>query len=409
MTPAPLSGRSLVDVVRLLVVQEPVLQVVLEATARAMTDALDADGCLIYQVETSGELVAAATFPPRAAGEPELRLPAGFGVAGRVAADRVAVTLVDDSPRNPLHRRLLGLAEGQRVSRLCVPARDPAGDCLAVVAVHTLRRRAFEAAESALSQQAADLLALRLSLERSASSIRSLREQWDGLVAATVAAQETERRRVATDLHDGVSQVVASLTFHLSAAEVALGEADIGYAAEQVRAARRLADLAVGETRSAITGLHSPVVDDLGLAAGLASLAHSVPNLRIDVDAPDSLELPEHLVISLFRVAQEAVRNVVKHAEAEKAEIHLRQQGPQVVLVVADDGRGFDAARTLATALPGPRYGLAGMAERVHLLGGRLQISSQPGQGTTVEVRVPLPPVDVAAGNAPGPPAGDCC
>ncbi|MBN9619418.1 MAG: GAF domain-containing sensor histidine kinase [Actinobacteria bacterium] len=394
MTARPLDGRALLEAVRPLVTHEPELQVVLNSVARAVSDALGTDGCLIYRVATGGELVAEAVFPVPASGEQQLRLPAGFGVTGRVAADGIAVTLVDDSPRNLLHRQLLGLRDGQRVSRLCVPARDPGGTCVAVLALHALSHRVFHTDEIGLSQQIADLLGLRLSLERSSTAVRTLRAEWDGLVAATVAAQETERRRVAADLHDGVSQVLAGLTFHLSAAEVALGDADLAFATEQVRAARRLADLAVGETRSAITGLHSPVIDDLGLAAGLASLAHSIPSLHIDVDAQEDLDLPEHVVISLFRIAQEAVQNVVKHAAADKAELRLARHGRSLVLTVSDDGAGFDTSQAMPGAHSGPRYGLASMAERVHLIGGRLRVNSQPGQGTTVEVRVPLPAVD---------------
>jgi two-component system NarL family sensor kinase len=173
---------------------------------------------------------------------------------------------------------------------------------------------------------------------------------------------------------------------------VALGDGDVGYVAEQVAAARSLADLALGETRSAITGLHSPVLDDLGLAAGLASMARAVPNLKVEVDA-EEFALPDHVSTSLFRIAQESVQNVVKHAEASKAVIRLAKHGHMVVLSIMDDGSGFDAPSQLSgiprTVTAGSAYGLTGMAERVHLLGGRLRIKSRPALGTTVEVTVP--------------------
>lgn len=392
MSRIPEAADGLLDVIRRLVTAEPALEVVLVEAARAVTGALAVDGCLIYRVENSGELTMSACHP-RPATADQLRLAPGFGVTGRVAADGIAVTLVDDNPRNPLHRQLLGLTDGQRASRLCVPARDPDGRPVAVLAVHSRCHREFLATEITLAQQAADLLALRVRLEHSTASVAALRAEWDGLVAATVAAQEAERRRVAADLHDGVSQAIAGLTFHLSAAEVALTDNDIGYVSDQVQAARRLADLAVGETRSAITGLHSPVLDDLGLAAGLASMARSIPTVRIDVHAQD-LELPEHIVISLFRIAQEAVQNIVKHADVDRAEIHLAQHGHSVVLTVTDGGKGFDSRAELAGApglgSSGTRYGLAGIAERVHLIGGQLQLTSAPGRGSTVEVRVPI-------------------
>lgn len=368
---------SLLASVREVVTREPKLRDVLEQTGALIAGALGADGCLIPVVE-SGQLVVGP-----------LRMTVGFGVMGRVAADGIPVTLVDDNPRNPLHRDLLGLAAGDLVSRLVVPARVPSGDCTAVVAVHQRRRRSFTPAEVSLCQRAADLLALRIALDSAASDAASCRADWDGLVAATVAAQEAERRRVAADLHDGVSQAIASLTFHLSAASSAIASGDLTFAGEQVAAARTLAELAVGETRSAITGLHSPVIDDLGLAAALTSLARSVPSLSITVEA-DDVDLPEPVTVSLFRVAQEAVQNVVKHADASGAEISLVWQGNSVVLTVSDDGRGFAATTEMPRAGTSTgRYGLAGMAERVHLIGGVLRVRSAPGEGTTIEVTVP--------------------
>jgi len=365
---------------------------VLAGATRLLTEGLGADGCLLYRVEDNDELVVTAIHPPHPGGLPLLRLRAGFGVIGRVAADQIPAVLVDDTPRNQVHRQLLGLRAGERVSRLCVPARSAQGRCRAVLAVHNRSRRGFDPAEVDLAQQVADLVGLRMELDRVATSLATYEREWEGLVAVTVAAQEAERRRVAGDLHDGVTQAIASLIFHLSAVDLALTESDLEYAAAQVRVARSVADLAFAETRSAISGLHSPVLDDLGLAAGLASMARSVPNLDVDVDAED-LDLPEHIESALFRVAQEALQNVVKHARAGRAGIRLARHGRSVVLRVSDDGRGFPAPGHLSSVPQGraatPRYGLSGMYERVHLIGGHLSVSSTPGAGCVVEVVVP--------------------
>ncbi len=379
--------------IRELVTRQPSLDVLLDAAATLLAAALGADGCLIYRVEPDGELAVAACSPaPARAGDP-LRLPAGFGVTGRVAADGIPAILIDDNPRNVRHRELLGLAEGERVSRLCVPGRLPGGSCPAVVAVHARSHREFADHDVRLAQEVADLVALRVQLSVLDNATADFRRGWDSLVAATVTAQEAERRRVAGDLHDGVTQAIASLTYHLSAAELALADGDLSYVRTQVAAAMNLADLAFGETRSAITGLHSPVLDDLGLAAGLVSMARAVPNLPIEVNAQD-LDLPEHVRMSLFRIAQEAVQNVVKHAEATKATIGLVKHGHLAVLTIVDDGRGFDAPGNLSVLPsverpPGSKYGLTGMLERVHLIGGQLSVTSRPGEGTRLEVTVP--------------------
>jgi two-component system NarL family sensor kinase len=374
---------------RLMTGQHP-LAAVLAAAAGHFAEALRADGCLIYTVEDNDDLVMAAAHPPRTV-DAKLRLRRGFGVTGRVAVDGIPVVLVDDRPRNPVHRELLGISADQPVSRLCVPARTPAGGCSAVVAVHSRTRRRFLPPEVALVQQLADLVGLRVELDRATSSLSRHRQDWEGLAAATVAAQETERRRLAGDLHDGVTQAIASLAFHLSAAELALDEGDLDYVTAQVRAAREVADLAFAETRSAISGLHSPVLEDLGLAAGLLSMARKVPNLAVDVDVED-LGLPGHVENALFRIAQEAVQNAAKHAQAERAGITLRRQGRSVVLRVSDDGRGFDAPGTASAPLPGraaAQYGLTGMSERVQLIGGHLSVNSRPGAGCVVEVVIP--------------------
>ncbi|MEV8508610.1 GAF domain-containing protein [Actinoplanes sp. NPDC051475] len=361
---------------------EPALTTMLAEVARLLTDALGADGCLVFLAESGGDLVLAASHPRVASTGPPVRVPEGSGLAGRAAADGVPVSCEDDSPRHPGHREVLGLGAGQTVSRLCVPARVAGGGSCAVLAVHSRTRREFGGAEVDAAQRVADLVGLRVCVAAALATMRDHQDEWDAVVAGAVAAQEAERRRVAADLHDGLTQAIASLTFHLSAADVALGDGDVGYVAEQVAAARSLADLALGETRSAITGLHSPVLDDQGLAAGLAAMARAVPGLRVEVDAAE-FPVPHHVGTSLFRIAQESVQNVVKHAGASRAVIRLAKHGHMVMLSVTDDGCGFDAPGQAST------YGLRGMAERVHLLGGRLRIGSQPGEGTTVEVTVP--------------------
>ncbi|MCL2483079.1 MAG: GAF domain-containing sensor histidine kinase [Propionibacteriaceae bacterium] len=369
----------------------PDLSGMLNRAAALFAEGWRTDGALIWQVLPDGEIAPVAGYPP---GLPDLdaaRMPVGSGVVGRVAAEAIPVALVDDSPRNQAHRQLLGLPPGGLVSRLCVPARLPSGSVVAVVALHQRQRRVFTAQETEQCQQGADLLALRIGLDTAAASEATQRAILDGLVAATVTAQEAERRRVATDLHDGVSQAIAGLAFHLSAAATALSDGDPDYANTQVAAARELADLAMGETRAAITGLHSPVIDDLGLAAGLTSMARVIPNLDIDVTA-DEVELSEAVTVSLFRIAQEAIQNVVKHAGAEHASIQLVQRGTSVVLSISDDGNGFapPLGDGLSAGAATGRYGLPGMAERARLIDGRFSIRSAPGEGTTIEVTVPI-------------------
>src|SRR5690606_20540832 len=120
-----------------------------------------------------------------------------------------------------------------------------------------------------------------------------------------VAAQETERRRLAADIHDGITQRLCSLRFHLDAATEALTE-DPAFTAAQLARSRELARLTLDEARAAINGLRPPVLDDLGLADSLASLARSTAGVEIEVDV-DECPLAEHVEIALYRIAQEAL------------------------------------------------------------------------------------------------------
>jgi signal transduction histidine kinase len=210
--------------------------------------------------------------------------------------------------------------------------------------------------------------------------------------------QEHERRRMAGEIHDGISQRIVSLFFHLSAAADAIPGAP-GIAAEQVARAQELAAAALDETRSAIAGLRPPVLDDLGLAASLESLGHSFPTLDVRIDAAP-LSMAEHAETAVYRTAQEALQNAAKHARARSIRVRLYRQKDRAVLEVTDDGSGFDPVAAPAAGTPaGPTgFGLSGMRERAELLGGRLELTSAPGRGTTVRLSIPYLP----AAQSPG-------
>ena len=139
------------------------------------------------------------------------------------------------------------------------------------------------------------------------------------------------------------------------------------------------------EAHAALAGLRPPVLEDLGLADALASLARSIAQLPVTVLA-DTHRLPEHMEIALYRIAQEALQNVVKHAHATTARVELRCDTTRAFLRISDNGRGFD---TTAHDPGATSYGLRSMAERAELIGGRLDVTSRLGQGTTVTATAP--------------------
>ncbi|MFZ0873610.1 MAG: sensor histidine kinase, partial [Pseudonocardiaceae bacterium] len=163
---------------------------------------------------------------------------------------------------------------------------------------------------------------------------------------------------------------------------------DPASAAEQIARAQELAAGALDETRQAIAGLRPPVLDDLGLAASLESLARSIPLPNVAVDTVLT-DLPEHVETAVYRIAQEALQNVMKHASAAHVQLRLSAVAGAVLLEISDDGVGFDPASTAGRAGP-VGYGLPGMQQRAELLGGQLTADSAPGRGTVMRLRVPV-------------------
>ena len=153
--------------------------------------------------------------------------------------------------------------------------------------------------------------------------------------------------------------------------------------------AKELATAALDEARAAITGLRPFVLDDLGLGPGLESLGRSLVGIEVEVDV-EPVDLPAHVEVALYRIAQEALQNVVKHAEATSVLVRLAAADDGVRLVVTDDGQGFDED-IVAGAEDRHSYGLVGIRERAELIGASLTLTSRPGTGTTVEVLVPVP------------------
>jgi PAS domain S-box-containing protein len=257
---------------------------------------------------------------------------------------------------------------------------------LAIARDVTARKRAEERLRR-LNEELEDLVA-----ERTSKLVES-QHRLKALVGRVVAAQDEERRKVAYEVHDGLTQTAVAVHQHLQrfadrhppGSVVVEGELDRALA---------LAQRTVREARHVIEGLRPTVLDDFGLAAAVRL---QVEELRADgwqVHYEEDLgqERPGMDVETvLFRVAQEALTNVKKHARATTVRIVLRRLEEKVRLEVADEGKGFDPSEPKREGrAAGQRVGLSSMRERVELLGGRLNIWSEPEVGTTVVAEVPL-------------------
>lgn len=212
------------------------------------------------------------------------------------------------------------------------------------------------------------------------------------LLRRIVSAQEDEQRRISRELHDQMGQSLAALLLGLKSLKDSVKEAGGKQFIQRLQdITNRIAD----EMHSLIRELRPTALDDLGLHTALANYVEEWSqrsNLEFDFHANGLLDqrLPTQLESTIYRIVQEAVNNVIKHANAENVSIILEKRGNRVLLIVEDDGVGFDVEGLLETPAKKRRLGLLGMQERVALVGGSLSIESTPGVGTTVLVHIDM-------------------
>jgi signal transduction histidine kinase len=198
-------------------------------------------------------------------------------------------------------------------------------------------------------------------------------------------AAAQERSRLARELHDSVTQTIFSMNLTAQAARL-LVEKEPGRAAEQIERLQQLARSAVGEIQVLVSQLRPRSLAEEGLAAALRRLVaerESRDGLHIHLEVKGDKALPEAVAVGLYRIAQEALNNVAKHAGTQEAILRLDLAGERGCLEVQDHGAGFDPG---GVSLQGGHVGLVGMAERARELGWQLSCSSQPGYGTRIRV-----------------------
>ncbi|MGH3489870.1 MAG: ATP-binding protein [Actinopolymorphaceae bacterium] len=391
---------ALVDVLEAISIASPV-DVLTARVAPLVARLTAADACLVFvRDESDGSIALSGATPPFDRDVGRVSLPHGDGPAGWVARHD-GTAIVARCEAGARDGSLPGLDVDGYMSFASVPMASSPGGLAGVLRVYARARREFTEQDVRLLTSIGGLIAGAIHQNVLHGRLAASDRAHERFTEQAIAAQEAERRRLAADIHDGITQRLCSLRFHLDAAADAL-TAEPSFAAEQLLVARTLARLTLDEARVAINGLRPPVLDDLDLADSLASLARparTIAGVEVLVDV-DECVLPGHVEVALYRIAQEALQNVVKHASASTVRLQLRRTGDSVVLEVADDGRGWDregGARSGAAADPmradDPArggYGLQGMAERAELIGGGLTVTSRPGRGTTVTATVPL-------------------
>ena len=238
-------------------------------------------------------------------------------------------------------------------------------------------------------------------LSRLAAAINSMLDRLDertlqmrALTERVINAHEEERKRIARQLHDDTAQSLSILIVNLERLDglIPLDQPDVQ---TRLRAARELATRTLKDLRQTAYDLRPTMLDDLGLAPAIrwyarSRLEEAGVHVRLNIANEATTRFSPQLETTLYRIAQEAITNIVRHADATTATIHLRRENSHICLRIEDDGCGFDVAQTPRQAVHLQHFGLLGIRERAELVGGAASLLSEPGHGTCLEVTLPL-------------------
>ncbi len=237
-----------------------------------------------------------------------------------------------------------------------------------------------------IMRMAETLRSLFMQLEERNRELQALSER-------AIDAQEEERRAIAQSLHDDTGQALSMLIIHLDRIDERT-PAQEKELKKQVADARELASNSLTELRRILSGLRPAILDDLGLVPAIRWFARTnleQVGIHVVVKAPSTpLELSPAITTTLFRIVQEAISNIVRHAGAGSVTIVLQLSEGAVDLRIEDDGRGFNPQNASRDAVELQRLGLLGIRERAELLGGVVAIESAPEKGTRLQVSIPL-------------------
>lgn len=243
-------------------------------------------------------------------------------------------------------------------------------------------------AENLVTQVGSALAVMGTQMEHVLVHVESM-QQRQLFGAKIIKAQEEERRRVAREIHDGPAQTMANIVFRAEVCE-RLIETDLGRSKTELQDLREQVRFCLKEVRKIIFDLRPMTLDDLGLVPTIRRTLDTLKErtgVAVDLRViGEDKRLDSHVEISFFRIIQEALTNIEKHAKASSVIVRIEFMLKAVSAVVEDDGEGFDTAESVGSE----SFGLMGMWERMSLLNGEISLTSKKGKGTKVTFKVPL-------------------
>lgn len=312
------------------------------------------------------------------------------GIAGQVARTGKAILIEGVSPGAHDRRYTLALTEGLRaIASVPLIAKERV---LGVLSIASRESRNFSSQDVRLLESIAAQIAIALENAKLLQEVQRKDEMRGELLREIFSVQEEERKRIARELHDETSQALASLAANLETTSGMLAVSR-DKARARLKEAQTLAIGILDEIHKIIYELRPTLLDDLGLVSAIRWLIDN--NLRakgILVDFKTTgrkRRLPPHLETTLFRVIQEAISNIARHAGAKNVRLSLHFKKDAIEVTINDDGKGFDVDEAIHSRERPRGLGVLGMMERVELMGGTLKIGSDSGCGTSINVVIP--------------------
>ncbi len=324
----------------------------------------------------------------------EMRMSVGEGIAGRVAQTGEPILLEDISKDPRTVRHDLVSAQGIRgVVSIPLKVKDKVVGVMNVASTEAGR---FGSDDVSLLNSIGDYLGTTIEQTRLYQRLARAGERYQALLQHALATQEDERKRIARELHDETSQALTSLTLSLQAI---IGMAQLKgiedtELLDMLKKTQSQAVYAGNEIVKLMKELRPTLLDELGMYAAIHRYAKDILqpqgiNVSAEFRGTDK-RLPMEVEVTLFRIAQGAIGNILEHSQAKNAAITVECDANECRLRIEDDGKGFDVRKLTQVESGGRGAGVFTMKERVRLVGGDCKIESQPGRGTKVNVNVPL-------------------